>query len=1209
MATLPRTLHDFHDTTATRKRIFEKVTAAFQDAFPKKGRHTTVEVSNLSIPSKEYSIADQKKHILEGRDLTVPLKGTLKLRDNDSGKVIEERTQTLAQVPYYTGRGTFISNGNDFATVNQFRLNPGVYTRWKDNGDLEAHFNLQHGSGLSFRSFLEPKTGVFRLNVGQANLKLYPILRAMGVRHGDIESAWGKDIAAINQHAGKDMSTVKKLYSKIAGWRANPNLSIPEQGQEITKELAKARMDPSVNRVTLKGDFDRVTPRVFLKATSKLLDINKGKDRVDDRDSVAFRRVFDVADYMSEKVRKDAGNIRKKVLSKVDRERSLKAITPGIFTRQVKGAVLTDSKIQPVEEVNPVELFDYQERIVSLGEGGISSVEAVPEEARNVHPSQLNSIDPVRGPESMTVGVDVRAAYNTFKGDDGRLYSSVLNKRGQRTLIPADKLARAVVAFPGQYGKRGSGIKVIDKKGTLRDASDKEVEYWLPHGQGMFSHVANLIPGIGSTEGRRLLMGSKFQTQALPLETPEHPIVMNKVPGTDIPFERLIGMKIGGRPAKVGGRVTKVTPNDIYIKGADGKSVRHGVYNNFSFNRKSYIHQTPIVKPGDVVRRGQPLAKSTFTDKEGNLALGRNLVTAYMPFKGYSVEDGIVVSESASKKLTTDLMYSVNQPVDKEVELGKSKYVTGMPTTFTKPQLANLDNEGVIKPGTTIKKGDPIILALHKRPLSATDIVLGKLHKSLRNFYSDKSHVWDHDTDGTVTDVAKTKKGYKVTIKTKSPLVESDKIANRFGGKGVIGKILPDDQMPVIESMGKRVEVLLNPLGVPSRINPMQVFETLLGKVSEKTGKPYLVEPFSDESRVDFVKRELKKHGVSEQEWLVDPSTGKRYKNPILVGKQFFTKSFKTSESGFSARELGSYTAEERPAKGGKEGAKKIGGMLISALLAHGATNNLREMSTIKGTKNREFWKAMRLGLPLPSPEVPFIYKKFEAYLKGAGANVEKFGHDTRIQPLTQQGVDAIAGLPVKNDRLLKAKDLSPEKGGLFDFAITGGPSGQRWSHIPLVEPMPNPAMEEPIRRMLGLTQKKYESILSGKEQFEGATGPKAIANGLKALNIDTEFNRAKAEIKSGKRSIRDDAVKRLQYHTMFKKTGIKPADLVLDKWPVLPPQFRPIAVSGAGNTVVVSSPNLLYKDLIQANSTLGDLKKDLLEEDTTEEDWGFIRH
>ncbi len=1195
---LPSHIINFHDTSLNRKRIFKKALSAFKDALKYKGRNIDLEVSNLKIDDKDIPISVQKKHLLEERDLTVPLKGKIKLKDK-SGKVLEERTQTIAQIPYYTGRGTFISGGNDYAAVNQFRLRPGVYARRKVTGELESHFNLQHGSGLGFRAFFEPETGVFRLNVGQANIKLYPILRSMGVRDSDIKKYWGKEITEINSKFKGERPIIKRFYDKLLGWDAVPNLTVSEMGREIKKSLAKAKMEPLVNEKTLGHGYANVSPKVLLTATKKLLDINKGKAEIDDRDSVAFRKLYDVSDFLAEKVVKDAGKVRRKLFNKLERDKSLRAFVPGYFTKQVKGVVTTDSKIQPIEEINPLELYDYQERIVSMGEGGIADIEAIPEESRNVHPSQLGLVDPIRGPESMTVGVDVRATSNTFKGENGLLYAKVLDKKGNQVLASSEKLAFSNVAFPNQLNKR-SDIKVIDKDGEISSVKRDQVDYWLINGQDMFSHVTNIIPGVNSTEGRRLLMGSKFQTQALPLIEGEYPVVANRVPGKDYSYEKKIGRVIGGRLAKVDGKITKITKDDIYIRDDQGKVHRHGLYNNFSFNRKSYIHQTPLVKVGDRVKKDQVLAKSNYTDKDGNLVLGKNLITAYMPYKGYSVDDGIVISETAAKKLTADLMTTVSKEYGEDVIKGREQYVSRMPAAFTKDQLKHIDDDGIVKPGAKLNEGDPVIVSLKKKPLSAADLMIGKLHKSLKGMVADNSITWDKHTEGEVVDVVKTRKGVNVTIKTKVPAIESDKIANRYGGKGVIGKILPDSEMPVIKSTGQKVEVLFNPTGVPSRVNPFQVYETLLGKIYDRTGKRYLLDPFStEEDRVSFVKKELKKHKIPDTEELIDPSTGKPFQNKILVGKQFFTKSFKTSDAGFSAREIGKYTADERPAKGGKEGSKLIGTFLINALLGHGAVHNLREMSVLKGTKNTEFWKAMKLGLPLPTPDVPFMYKKFEDYLKGSGINLHKNGYETRLLPMTRTDVNDMAGLEIKNDKLLKAKNLEPEKGGLFDFAITGGPIGMKWSHVKLSEEMPNPVMEEPIRRILEVTGKQYENIIA-------RGGGKEVKKLLDNVDIKKEIRKLKKVIKSDKKSLRNNAVKRLGVLHTLDKFNIKPSELVLNKWPVIPPQFRPISVVGGGKTVIVSSPNLLYKDLIQTNTALKELKQDI--DDISEERLGLYK-
>ena len=355
----------------------------------------------------------------------------------------------------------------------------------------------------------------------------------------------------------------------------------------------------------------------------------------------------------------------------------------------------------------------------------------------------------------------------------------------------------------------------------------------------------------------------------------------------------------------------------------------------------------------------------------------------------------------------------------------------------------------------------------------------------------------------------------------------------------------------------------------------------------------------SGQSLIDFAIAEAKKHGVSDTEDLTDPATGRTFKG-ILTGRQFFMKLHFLAEKKKGMRDTGGYTSEDMPARGGPEGAKKLGVWDINALISHGATEVLKDAKTIRGQKNEEYWKAFQMGHTPPSPEVPMIYKKFMAYMAGAGINVKRSGSKLNIMAMTDADIDKLSRGEIKEPKGVNADTMQEIPGGLFDKGLTGGHNGSQWTHIKLDEPMPNPIMEEPILKMLGLTEQKFEDIMSGKERLSGRVGGEAIKEALARINVPELKRKSQELIQSGAKSRRSNAIKMLRYVDMMEKRGLKPTDFVLNKVPVLPPLFRPI--SATSDFVIKSDANSLYVDMMKHNEALRDVKKELGHEQAGDE-------
>jgi hypothetical protein len=307
-----------------------------------------------------------------------------------------------------------------------------------------------------------------------------------------------------------------------------------------------------------------------------------------------------------------------------------------------------------------------------------------------------------------------------------------------------------------------------------------------------------------------------------------------------------------------------------------------------------------------------------------------------------------------------------------------------------------------------------------------------------------------------------------------------DKLTGLHGNKGVISLILPDHKMPFVKSSGKPADLVLNPASVTSRINLGQIAEVAAAKIAEKTGKPYLLHNYSKASNIPALKKELDAHGIEDAELMVDPTTGKDV-GKILIGPQYIIKPYKTTDSNFSARSTGAYDNVMQPTKGGEEGSKSVGFMEALGLMGSNARKNLKEITTLKSEDNSDYWKKFLTGQPLPKPKQTFATKKFFDYLTGAGIKTHTENGRIAASPLTDSDILDMSHGEIREPTMISAKNLEPERGGLFDPVVTGGLRGNKWSHYKLSEPIAHPLMERPIRSLLGLSTKEFEGIAHGK--------------------------------------------------------------------------------------------------------------------------------
>ncbi len=1183
--------HEFHDTNKVRSLIYDKVLYATQHVQPISNDRHTLRLSGVAYrDGDKFSKQEQKAAILHGRTQGRRLEGTWELLDNATQQVIDSKKSVLATVPHLTDRGTFINNGTEYILRNQQRLLPGVYTRTRNNGEVESHVNIMAGKGVSHRYFLDPEKGRFKLRVGQASVGLTSLLKAMGVTAEQAKEAWGTDLFAANYNA--DDATD---YTRLKGmFLSAKELQGPEdqQRQGLLAKFAKMEMDPEVTRRTLGKPYANMSLDAVLDITKKLINVNKKEADPDDRDALHFQRFVGPEDLFSERIERDKGQVRRNLLWKMSGKGNLSSMPSSVLDKQLKSALLSSGLGQAIEEINPTDLYEKTMSVTRVGEGGISSMDAIPKESRNVQSSMLGYIDPVRTPESGRVGVDTYLARGARKGSDGKLYAQFRDLRtGEMVYKTPQDVANLTVGFPGSLEGQDKRVPAM-RDGKMLHVLKESIDLELPNMEESFNPLSNIIPMKSQVKGQRLVMASRMTTQALPLVSPEAPLVQSAVPDTDgqQSYEELYAAGMGALRAAQAGKVIAVTAEEIIVRNADGTEETHELYNNFPFNRKTFFQQTAVVKPGDTIKPNQLLASSNYTDKAGTMALGVNARTAYIPWQGKNFEDAIVISESFAKRTASSHMYQHELELDDKTQIGKRQFIQAFPATFKKETLATIDDQGMVKPGTIVNFGDPLVLGITQK-----ENAYNKVHRQGQKGFNNAAVLWEHQDSGVVTDVVMGRKGPVVVVKAESPTQIGDKLSGRYGDKGVIADIIPDGEMPQ-GAAGQPFEVLLNPLGIISRTNPAQMSELFLGKIAAKRGTPIKVADFDttkDMSR--WVLQELVKEGLSDLEDIVDPSKDQKISN-VATGSRFFIKLHHTAESKGQGRSGGAYTTEDAPAKGGTEGSKRIGLMDANALLSHGATDTLQDIFTIRRQKNDQYWMQFMAGYDPKITKVPFAYQKFVSQLQSAGVNVVKQGTQTQIMAMTDKDIDSLAG-----DRELTSAEgvewgnqLKEISGGLFDKAKTGGHGGTRWSFIKLHEPLPNPVMEEPIRCMLGLTKKKFEGVIAGTESLDKyGSGTAALQKALENFNVDAEISKARAVISAGRGSQRDEAIRKLSYAKAVQKLGLQPKDYMLTKVPVLPPMFRPVSLMSNGMPLV-NDANHLYKELFETNQNFKKMQQEV---------------
>ncbi len=1089
---MPKQAHELQRIFASPKEVNDHVddalVAGISSQFPVETKNYVLSVSDIKVDRKKFTPDDEKEAILKSKSLTYPIKGTLTLTSKATGKVVDvQKDFSLMDSFFLTGKHTMLYKGNNYSVANQLQLRPGVYTRSRDTGELEAHYNT--GTGSSFSITLDPQTGLFYLEVKSSRILLAPLLsRVFGIGPREVGlyiplEVWNDNLKAA---AGKESKIINDFYQKLT-FKKDPAASEEDKILALRTSLENSQLNVATTRVTLGKPLSSVTHEALLLSLKNLVEVHAGRREEDNRDSLQFKSVQNLPDFLETRFKKEkllTATLKSRIsyaLDKADKTGEVVKIRNTVvskpFNKLFSSYILESNLVTTPSETNPIESLENVGKVTILGglEGGISSERGVPMSARDIDPSHLGIIDPSRTPESGHAGIDQRFTISARRDKEGNTYSRVLDKAGKECFLSVHEMMNSVIGFPHQDGKKTVQAQI---KGNLGDIERSKVDYWLGDTTDLYTVTTNLVPFLNSNHPGRLTMAGKAIPQALSLVNREQPLVQT-VDEAGLPFVKSLAQTISSTVSPVDGHVESINKDKVVVKDKDGKSHAISLVKNLPFNMKGfYDDEHPLVQVGDKVKMGKVLVDNNYT-KDGSLALGKNLNVAYMPYKGYNHEDGLVISHSCAQSLSSHHAYKVDYDIQPSTVLKKSLISRYFPGKFTKEQLEKLDDKGFPKVGSTFMKGDPVYIVLEKREPTPEDKMLGRLHKTLVLPYRPVTEIWTHDEAGVVVDAHTEGKAIRILMRSVKHLEVGDKLTGFHGNKGIVSLILNDNEMPFSKASGKPADILLNPASVTSRINLGQLMETAAGKIAQHTGKPYLIHNFSKGSNIGELHSELRKHGLDDSELMVDPKTGKDL-GKILTGPQYFIKLYKTSDQNYSARSVGGYDNTLQPTKGGEEGSKSVGYMEMLGLLGSDARKNLKEIATLKSQENSEYWGKFVTGQPLPKPKQTFATKKFFDYLTASGVKTSTDRGVITASPLTDGDIIGMSNGQIKEPLMLSAKNLEPEKGGLFDAALTGGVRGNKWTHYKLSESIVNPIFERPVKSLLGLKTKEFEDLATG---------------------------------------------------------------------------------------------------------------------------------
>ncbi len=999
----------------------------------------------------------------------------------------------LGDIPQMTERGTFVINGIERAVVNQLVRSPGVFfTATQDNVTGKTLYNAEirpvHGSWLEFTT-TRHETIMVKIDRRRKFLAT-TFLRALGLSSNEdikgkftqaeadgttkyIENTLLKDetvdsTAALieifrKMHPGEPVVIDKVRENFLGTFFNNRRYDLGNVGRyKINRRLAEIEgfNAPSAETKIL-------TIEDIVGTISFLIKLAKGKEGVDDIDSLSNRRVRCVGELVSSTAfRIGALRLERSVKERMSLIQPDVPVSIGglINARPIMASInefFRTSQLSTIlDQTNPLSEVDNLNRLTVMGTGGISRERAA-FSIRDINSSQYSRICPIRSPEGPNIGLVTYLSLYTRANEYGFLeapYRKVVHeKRGKDTItkatdeivyMSADEEQRHYITHAGVLdGNKIAKERVAARyKGEFIETDAENVEYIDVVPRQVVGSAASLIPFVSHDEANRALMGTHMQCQAVPLIKPESPVVGTGMEGL---ISKMMGRVIY---APFDGEITYADANKIVLKGKAQKQEQTFYIDSFKRTSQATSYtQRSMVKTGQKVKKGDLLVDGP-ASQNGELALGQNLLIAYMSFNGLGYEDGIVISERLVKD---DVLSSIH--IEKheasvvETKLGPEETTRDIPNV-SEEDLANLDEDGIVVIGSEVNPGDILVGKIAPKgetELSAEERLLRAIFGEQAREVRDTSLRMPHGEKGTVINVQilDRKKGDElepgtlrkiiVEVAQLRHVVIGDKLAGRHGNKGVISKILPEVDMPHLAD-GTPVDIMISPISVLARMNLGQLLEAHLGwaanSLSEKIAMPVF-----EEVNEDKIVDELKKAGlpVNGKAILYDGRTGEQYKNPAVVGIEYMMKLIHMVEDKTHARSTGPYSLVTQQPLGGKAqmGGQRLGEMEVWALESHRARYTLQEMLTIKSDDvvgRAKAFEAIVKGTDIPTPKVPESFKVLIKELNALGLNVVPVGATVSDKPLDEPlaAPNEIKSAEQEEKTEEQARELQEELGG-----------------------------------------------------------------------------------------------------------------------------------------------------------------------------------
>ncbi|MBI4982123.1 MAG: DNA-directed RNA polymerase subunit beta [Candidatus Omnitrophica bacterium] len=1037
----------------------------FEEVFPIENANRSVKLEFIS-----YSLGKPKYNISESKRRAVTYAAPLKVKFRlTTPKETKEQDAYFGEIPLMTETGTFIINGDERVVVSQLQRSPGV------SFEEEMHptgKKIFHGRVIPYRgAWLEFKYDLTETIIAyvdrRRNFPATQILRILGFSTDpEIMSAFGKEYPEISNTLKKDFTKNKEEAYLDFYRKMRPT-------EPITKEAAEnlfyrlffdpARYDLEragrfiLNRklgMDVSLDKRNLDSATIIKVIEYLIRLKEGVGKIDDIDHLGNRRVKTVGELVQNQVRIGLSRVersireRLSILGEFDNLNVHYLINSKLLSNQIRDFFGRSQLSQFMDQVNPLAEMTHKRRLSALGPGGLSR-ERAGFEVRDIHPSHYGRVCPIETPEGPNIGLIASLSSYARVNPLGLLETPYRKVEDGRVTKKVDYLTADIeedkVIAQANVPIDESGY-FVDKEVSCRYKDDfpkvpgKQVEYMDVSPKQLVSVAASLIPFLEHDDANRALMGSNMQRQAVPLMITEPPLV-----GTNM--EEKVARDSGTVViAEESGKVTSVDSSSISV----GKKIYH-LMKFLRTNADTCLNQRPIVKLGDHVEKGQIIADGIAT-RNGELALGRNVLVAFMPWRGYNFEDAILISEKLVKEDAFTSIHVEEFEIEAtETRLGNEEMTRDIPNV-SEEALRNLDESGVIRIGAEVEPGDILVGKITPK----TDSEPSPEERLLRAIFGEKagdvrdtSLIVPPGVEGSVIDVhvfARKDRGRKskeekskeisairelkayykqeiefvqvekisrmaqllgidkkkaekmdlsdneeakilaasfdeqiqellaeqeqeiekvrrgdelpagvlkrvvVYIATKRKLAEGDKLAGRHGNKGVVARIVREEDMPFMPD-GTPVEVVLNPLGVPSRMNVGQILETHLGWAAKALGLQMSC-PVFDGATESEIKEMLKKAGLSEdgKTVLYDGFSGDAFDHRVTVGYMYILKLIHLVDEKIHARSIGPYSLVTQQPLGGKAqfGGQRLGEMEVWALEAYGAAFTLQEMLTVK---------------------------------------------------------------------------------------------------------------------------------------------------------------------------------------------------------------------------------------------------------------------